>query len=142
MDKGVQVTIPFTDEKMWVDDTKVKAPKLRFKPGMVFVYEGEIVLVRAAFRTREDDREWLYQCTVISRKVTEETMRNSSYRAKDYDPNEEPKTVVYWLFRDSLAAFSYFNWVMNGGDSRIIRNKDLVQKGTRLFPEPVQSERV
>ncbi len=142
MSNGMQVRVPYSPHNltMWVDETKEKAPKLRFKPGMVFVYEGEIILVQAAFRLQKDDREWLYQCNVLSRSVDEEAKRQALLRVAHYTPQSDPSPVVYWLFRNSLDAFTYFGYLPHIGDGRILSNKELIQMGERLIETPVPVE--
>ncbi len=140
MNKGKQVQIPGSPAgtMMWVDDTREKAPKLRFRPGMVFVYEGEIIMLQAAFRIRGDDREWRYCGTVLSRKTDEAARQQAMERAKSFTTEANSPEVVYWLFRNSLDAFTYFSYLPRLGDGRILSNKQLLQKGERLYSETLQ----
>ncbi len=141
MNQAKQVDIPYTNMKMWVDEDKTKSPKLRFRPGMVFVYEGEIILVMAAFRLSQNDREWMYYCAVLSRRidVSPEVKQRALQRAAemDVDRSEWSQRIANgWLFRSSSDAMTYFDWIPRHGDGRILSNKNLLQKGERLIPEP------
>lgn len=137
LNQGKQVAVPHSHHNtmMWVDESKIKPPKLRFKPGMIFVYQGEIILVQAAFRLRDSDREWRYYCSVISRKVDDDAKRYALERTAHYVADAADTVVVYWLFRNSLDAITYFGWLPRFGDGRVLNNKDLIQKGERLVPE-------
>lgn len=138
VNQGVQVQVPFTSEMMWVDETKVKPPKLRFKPGMLFIYEGEIIVIDAAFRLRDNDREWMFHCSVLSRVVDTVAKQNALATVETSHKDGTPKRVVYWLFRSSLDAWHYFGFAHQGGcDGRTIGNKNLIQKGERLIAVPM-----
>ncbi len=140
MNQGKQVAVPHSPHNMtmWVDESKIKPPKLRFKPGMVFVYQGEIILLQAAFRLRDSDREWRYYGSVISRTVDDTAKRQALERIAHYVADAADEVVVYWLFRNSLDAITYFGWLPHIGDGRVLSNKELIQKGERLIPELVE----
>lgn len=143
MNESTQVAIPHSDQKVWVEVTKVKAPKLRFKPGMLFIYDGEIIVVTAAYRLRDDDREWLYQCSVVHRQVTDQTKQQALDRYISQEVSSSPsvpstaRVTGQWLFRNSVDAYHYYSFAaVSGCDGRVVTNKDLLQKGERLIDEP------
>lgn len=127
-------TPKFLSSKGWENGSSMKVhpagkpPKLRFKPGQFINLENQLYEILYCYRTKENPSEWLF-CLEERKVRSSEPQDLMGKILESMGAGKHTPRIVYEVFDDYLDAMRFFDDVPRNGDSRIVSNKTLIQKG-------------
>lgn len=111
--------------------TTGKPPKLRFRPGTIVEYKGQVYEIVYAYRVKADPHEWFY-CLEERSKSGELVLDQIGSALQAMGAGRDTPRVVYEIFRDHGDANTYFFDIPVERDRNTVKNKDLLKGGKVL----------
>ncbi len=99
-----------------------KPPKLRWSPGQIVKYQGQLYEIMYVYRVQAEPREWRF-CLEERLGVIDEPRDFIDSLARDIGAGTSTPRIVYDLFRSEHDAWRYFSDIPANGDRTTIRNK-------------------
>lgn len=107
-----------------------KAPKIRFRPGDWFEFDGELWEIIYIFRLKERPGEWLHELESREMESPDRTLISLAVLA--LGAGKDTPRIVYNEFQSSMDASDYF-WDIPGlGSSRICRSTEELLKFKKI----------
>lgn len=103
-----------------------KPPKRRWQPGQLVELEGELYIIVYCYRLQEDPREWVY-CLEERESVEHKPDALLDALENVLGCGSMTPRISYDLFRNWQDAFQFFADIPRRGDSRHVRNKQMVK---------------